>query len=793
MAALALLLAAPVSAASLWEALQQLAERHQVRLAARSGEALQQQPAAAVALPATLEKALDLLLQDSAFRWRRLPTGMIVVEPRAAVRLALDPLQITGHAVTPVAGAIHDGDAPAPPSLRPEDVLGAEALRVEQLAMTPLQRSDVLWRRAPNVVAVGDGLAIRGVERGSVATATSQTYLDGIPLPSSVLRALPVGASLAAVDYQRGPRTLADSLGGLGGAVRLQGTVPVPRREQSALLQAGTDSRLLGVALQAGALPFGSSARLALQQREETARLRGPDGQRAIDTALRGMDGRWRWEPDALPGLTLDLAGFLQRGELAPDRVTPSRGAAADPRQTQSSSALPIARGLDAEGLAIALASAAPWRGELGLTLGVADSDLATLRRFGSATAEQERLDERERLQSVELGWHDRLAGDIDLGLSLNWGERRSDRQEVLLSPLAGFFPPGVLLGVDGSSRRRFASRSDELARTASAQLRIGRMQKAWWWSAALQRQREQRSQRQSRDIGLDGGDCTLRFIDGPVPCADEFPTFATRLGVTADAWQSVPQLALGVQPLPDWEFGLLLRRGLLPGGARLNPADQSTVRYAAERSDTAELSARWQGDALQASLTLFHNRWRDRQVRLDLPVAESFLIVNAGEAQARGGEASVSGGWDDDRGRWYWRAAVGFLDSEFLRIDAGSALLDDGAVGRAFPSAPRWTAALGLDWEHGPWRAQLAGWGSAAAFSDATNSAAGRRPGHAVFDAVLHYRYSPRLSLHLLVENLADRPYLEDVRVAGAVPQVRDYLPGRRREVALGLRYDWP
>src|SRR5690606_22086272 len=105
-------------------------------------------------------------------------------------------------------------------------------------------------------------------------------------------------------------------------------------------------------------------------------------------------------------------------------------------------------------------------------------------------------------------------------------------------------------LGVDGASQRRFDSRSDDLARTRSAQLRVGQLHTLWWWSAALQRQRERRSQRQSRDIGLDDGDCTLLFVDSQVPCTDEFPSYATRLGVTADAWQSVPQLGIGLHEL---------------------------------------------------------------------------------------------------------------------------------------------------------------------------------------------------------------------------------------------------
>ena len=109
------LLPATLSAASLWEALQQLAAQHQVRVTSRAGEALRVEPAAAVALPDPLDAALDRLLRDTPFRWRRLPTGMIVVEPRATARLRLEPLQIAGQ--VPAVGAAGEAgiDEPAPP------------------------------------------------------------------------------------------------------------------------------------------------------------------------------------------------------------------------------------------------------------------------------------------------------------------------------------------------------------------------------------------------------------------------------------------------------------------------------------------------------------------------------------------------------------------------------------------------------------------------------------------------------------------------------------------------------
>ena len=56
-------------------------------------------------------------------------------------------------------------------------------------------------------VAAGPWLAIRGIERGSASLATSNVYLDGIPLGTRLLEsaALP---PLQRVLYLRGPRSL---------------------------------------------------------------------------------------------------------------------------------------------------------------------------------------------------------------------------------------------------------------------------------------------------------------------------------------------------------------------------------------------------------------------------------------------------------------------------------------------------------------------------------------------------------------------------------------------------------
>jgi hypothetical protein len=266
--------------------------------------------------------ALDAALSERDIAWRLREDGVYLLASTAPVAAgSLDALTIEDTALEGT-----DAARAAPPSFRPAFAELAAETRYSraELAAKPVQRFNQLGRLAPNVYSSGESLSIRGVPRDNDYFTGNGVFLDGIDVGSLLLdHNLLAIDDLEALRYERSGTGFALGGGLAGGAIRVDTPLPTPAFGLRAILGAGERSATLAaLAVNGPLLPDGSlSGRIALSAREEPRFMRsavvpGIDG----DTDRRDhAQVRLRFEPDALPGLTLDLTGFHVDGD-APDR-----------------------------------------------------------------------------------------------------------------------------------------------------------------------------------------------------------------------------------------------------------------------------------------------------------------------------------------------------------------------------------------------------------------------------------------------------------------------------------------
>ncbi len=780
-----------LDAGPLWSGLQELARLSGQRILVPGGSAslggLKHPP-----LHGTmdLEAALDQALADTGFGWRRDAYGSILIVPLQRAKADLETLHIAAEAET-LSDTVPGGAEPANTRLErsgPSRIDGARLLAL------PAERFDDLLRRAPNVSGQGQGLAIRGIERGGAGVATSSVYLDGIPLGGRVLEsgALP---PLQRVQYLRGPRSLWEGPGAMAGVIRLETLDPQydfgMHGRASASDDASAELRVGGTG-QIGS--NGPALRLnAIEQRAGGSIDNPRTGQRDIDeTRQTLLQGRMLYEPDRLEALTLRASWLMLRGDPGvPGVVPPLSNAAFDPFDRLSYESLQRDPQLDADGGAVEI----DWRfGDVGTLrvfgIGARTRFDTTTRRPGIA-GERQLRGETENAREYGFRWEQALGASWQLQAGLDQSVREVKFVDALVTPLREFFPAAVNVVVTPDTTRSLATAAQSGITTDGAFVQLEWAGAEGALGIGARRLRERRNSDRVRESLLSNDECMITIGSAaPIPCAQEFPSFLeqTRTPSATDVW--VPNLRGTWQPNAQHRLGFELRRGFVGGGARLDTASGLLASYDPERSDTLDLtwSASWFNEKLLFDAALFYNRWIDRHVPVDLPQRETYVIVNAGAAHAYGGEFEVQWRPDETLQAWF---GVGLLHT---RYDEFVARLPFGTVdlqGRRFPGAPPLTLTAGARWEFVPdWQLALSHWYSRTTYSDALNTEAGRREGYGVLDLSLRRALGKKMSVELYARNALDRDYLDDVRVAGTQSQPREYLLGRERRI--GVAFDW-
>lgn len=781
-----------IVAGSLWAGLEQLARQSGRSLVFEvSADKLRAQSQAGLQGRHDLDAALNALLHNTGFHWRVEGEQLIIFE-RSSLNVSLDRLQIDGRTVN-----ANDGAAARPPAAQ-TTTAADYGQRLDALRLAPLQSADfgLLGRQAPNVSGIGPQLAIRGVEQGTGVGATAQVSLDDMPLGPHYLLHAQLPTRLSEANYLRGPRTGWESLGGLGGAIRLHTAEPAPVRSGEASLH-GADNGDRGFNVYwtpTDALSGHSWALSAASnwRESEVQNQLGPAPARArhSQASARGL-----FEPDQWPELSIRWSALASRSKPRQRRVVPPSGPlnqAFDPLAGRSFDPFAHDETLDFQAGHARVDYRSGTDLEFWLSAAGFDSDLRDHSRPFAASADTLQRFERERVATLSAGalwrWHEHWSGRLEW----SQGERQADERERSRTPLSEFYPGQTVRLSDPDAARLLEGAASQRLREEALMLELRGQAQSWSWGLGTRALRYRRHDQRRFRAFVEPLDCRVMVGTSQRPCSDDFPIVESGSQTPSRENHQTPYFDLRWDISGDAWVALWWRRGLRPGGARPNPNSGRLVQYRAERSESLDLrgSLAIPDTDVHLQATLFASAWRDRQVRVELPLAQAYLINNAGRAQAQGAEFELR--WQAGEQLVLW-AALGLLDARFESFDfpvaGGSVDLD----GNRLPGAPSYTRGLGAAWNNpAGWSVQVNVWQVAAAYSDALNTDSGRRPAYSLVDLYLQRPLAPGWSLSATVNNVFDRDYLEHVRIAGIQPLPREYLIGQRRRLQLELGYRW-
>lgn len=738
----------------------------------------------------TLAEALEQLLRPLALRWWQ-ADGAIRIAPAApedAGRLRLEVGTVKVEA-TPLAADLSVADdraLTAPEALLAQRTAAGWSFAAPALRTLPASDLGRWLARSPNAYGRGSRLSLRGIERDSFAAQTSNVRLNGLPLSAAALDAgLALPLALAGIDVALGPQPAQIGLPGFAGELRLDTAEAQPlsrgllgwsmgaHSEQRMDLQQGLDLRAAG------------SLQLAGLAREHAGTVVHADGR--TRASARVSSARWLLEPETWPQVAMAVDLLWLAARPADERISAPL--------LQDEAFAPAARrdleparrlSLDEYGVRVA----AGWRGTHWRWYSSHLLVDGEQRQRGLTVLGREELrdaDERSRAHQLvairgapDTPWRMRLALDL--------AQRNALFSTSDALPLSALFPPaGPFVSSPGSTR---------LLRTAVEQRIHSRGAQLWWryelphwaWEFGSAWSSERRRERQSvlRSVSPR---CTLTARDGLVrDCRVELPEVRRVSDAHLSDHFLTPAATLLWRPTGRGEVAAQWRRGARSGGAR--PFGDQVLPFQAEHSDTYELSWRtpeWRG--ARARLALFHNVWRDRQVQLLDPARAGFAIVNAGRADSRGGELTLTAQWSP---AWSAALGIGWLHTRFEKFQLAGAAGPIELAGNRFAAAPARTAVLALN--RAPARGLEFGLllsAASAAEGDAYNRDAARLPGRAEIDLRLGWR-GARYSVALECLNATDRDLAEQIQLSVVADQPRSYQYNAPRQWRAALEWRW-
>jgi iron complex outermembrane receptor protein len=518
---------------------------------------------------------------------------------------------------------------------------------------------------------------------GTGSNALINVMMDGAPLSPATVRYLPpVLWDLAGAEVLRGPQSSSHGPNSLGGALLLQSRPPGFEADGAALAELAEDGGLrFGLAQDFTLLPDELALRVSYLHQQND----GYETNRYWDDAEFGatrrdvMEARLRWHPGQNPDATFDLAVVQDRLRGNPfAMVVEQPGGSLFDRETSlnTDSAYPADR------LAATLNATVALPQDLELR---------------SVTAVQ-RLD-------IEQSY------DLDASSMLNWliaGFRNETRlsQDLFVADHEG--PWQWLVGVYaehseynfGSAGVGFAPfpTGSPFANEGSETVDIAALYSRgdWEFIEKFHLTGGLRLNHEEREL-----DYTSAF--GPLPPS------ASAHQTTATDW--LPQLGVSWRPQLDRTFGIQVARGYRGGGTSYAPSLGLTRNYDPEYAWDTELFTRLAvSETLQVNAALFDSRIDDQQVPVNVPggfARIDTLIDNAATASRQGAELEAR--WQPAEGLTV-TGALAWVRTEF------DALTLNGVerAGQAFPNAPEWMAAVGIDYRH------ATGWFGSALFSHA-------------------------------------------------------------------------
>ncbi len=180
----------------------------------------------------------------------------------------------------------------------------------------------------------------------------------------------------------------------------------------------------------------------------------------------------------------------------------------------------------------------------------------------------------------------------------------------------------------------------------------------------------------------------------GAPPASRSFDAFLPKLGLRYDLNDRI-------------NLAFVVQRGYRSGGSSVNVTRAQVVAYDPEYTWNYEGSLRstWLDGALSVNANAYYADWTDQQVSVNFGRGiYDYNTVNAGSSHLSGFEIETSHRLSD---RFDWYSSAGYSRTEFEDFKTGVGGDSSDLSGSEFTYAPRWTLALGGNWR---WAGGLVG-----------------------------------------------------------------------------------
>ena len=618
-----------------------------------------------------------------------------------------------------------------------ETVTSAAVISAERIENETAEWLQDLYGRVANFTPHRGryGFNIRGIGNQDVSGAgmgaLASVYVDGAVLPEHGAESGPLELwDIGQVEVLRGPQSTIQGRNALAGAVVIRSKDPTQNFEGRARLILGEyGQRTYAAAVSGPLVPEELAGRLAVQLRETDGFVSNPlRGERTQGEEVESWRGKLLWTPRALPDLRV-LATYSRNEARFGDDLsrtdTPDywekRVSLNDApiRQTTQSEIFTL-EAQQSLGEGLTLTGVASWnkvdyRFLRDLDRGPAPSAYSDWRE-DTATASQElRLNfERDRWEGLLGLYHAKLDIDFVVNSRTEIPTPTATLAGVLIQTFR--LPPATanaaalaytqalpVVPVDS-----FQDTPVEIENYALFADGSYRLTDNLSLLAGFRYDREENIQTVTQRTTFAGVyPNPARFgalapvIGGLNQVVAAFVAQATGAtpptGREFDAF--LPKLGLRYAFTDDMSAAFVVQRAYRSGGTVQNLARASVVPYDPEYTTNYELAFRsaWRDGRLTLNANAFYIDWEDQQVYVNLGLnTYDAQIENAGGSHLYGFEIELNHA--PREGLTYY-ASLGHTRTEFedFRITTGALTVD--LAGAEFAFAPRWNAAVGLDW----------------------------------------------------------------------------------------------
>lgn len=725
-----------IEAASLTRCLEQLSQQTGARFVVSDELSQQVRSCRGVEDARDVAQALRVIFEGSPVRWRLQEDGVFMLVSQAVPpRVRMAPLLVEADEAAD--DLPQDGpEAPLPwvAQWQSQARYGAR-----ELAVKPLLQFNQISRLAPNVYSNGESLSIRGVPRDNNYFTGNAVFYDGIEISTLLLdNNLLAIDELESLRYGRGSSVFLHGSGAAGGAIYLDTPQPEPELSGRAWLSAGQrDAYGSGASITGPICDWGLSGRIAVSRSEDPRfvqnRARTVEGITGTTDTRRRANAKLRFEPEALPGLTMGATLFYVGGDN-PDRFVARRprGASDEIFDEVSYDETAVDWGISAVGKGLT----ARYQADSGLDVAFAASDTRVGLQSWIETGpvrDDHFAGENERHRRYALTANVPLAGAW--GAYLGWEAQQITSDEWTLRHIVPL-PPSP-----GEAFDRRAAGVRELDNDSLfAELHYVPHER---WKLALGARALQEEQH--------------FFLSQHDSFAVRPPVLSVPLESLTRYSKLLPAGGVAFQATPNHGFSLKYDQAYRSGGySPLLGGD-----YFPERLQTLELAwhGSWLAERLQAQFNLFRSDW-DRRTSIDGTVGTYVLIPP--ESRTHGAELELEFDWNE---QLTLRTGIGWLDSAYTQGRFGANPRD--FTGRRTADAPRWTFTGGAAWqsEHG-WYAGLDAYRASSAVSAVlgpqyNGETVPTRTGYTVVDARIGWR-NAQWDCALTANNLFDARYID-------------------------------